>query len=458
MEGQFISRMADFFSGLKTEDLDAPVAERARVCIIDAIAAAFVGYDTEPSRIGFEIAAGFPASSKSATVWVKGFQANYVYAAICNSLLVHNMIHDDMNQSHRGHAGNMVVPIALAMAEAYDRPVTDIIPAVVVGYEAMGRVAAPAVAYSVERGFRGTSTYGAFAVAATASRMLGLDAEAVRHALAAAASYSLGLLEPFNTGSMEWRFQNSVLLSGGVFAALTARHGANASPSALEGDAGFITAFCGKENREEIVAAWLKESETLGREYDISRTLFKPYSTCGYNLIGCNIALNMIQEHAITAAMLKEIVVRVSPDNKAYPGVEYHGPFETADLALLSKPFMLGAVVVTGDLQVDTYQNRLNDPEILRVAGLVRLEADESMGAMDTVISFVTKDGQVFEGDLSKARLEAFMLNWESAVNKFHGLVDPVIGQAKVQAIVDTVKNIESLKSIKELTEQLKLD
>jgi 2-methylcitrate dehydratase PrpD len=458
MEGKFISIMADFFANLDLKDLDDSVVERAKVCVLDAIGCAFAGHGTEPARIGFELAKQFPASSNTAPVWVKGFEANYIFAAIANSLLVHNMIHDDMNQSHRGHAGNMMVPTVLAMAEAYGRSCKDIIPALVAGYEAMGRVAMPAVGYSVDKGFRGTCTYGPFGVAAAAARMLGLDAAASAEALACSASFALGLLEPFNVGSMEWRFQNSVVIMGGVTAALTAQSGAKSAKSALEGDSGFITAFCGNEAKDEIIAAWLEQSKTLGQEYDISRAYFKPFSTCGYNQIGCNIALNLIKKHSITADMLKEIVVYVSPDNKAYPGVEYHGPFETPDLGLLSKPFMLGALVVTRDLQIETYQDRLNDPEILNVAKMVRMEADENMNSMDTKIQFVAKDGQVFEGDLADATFDDLILNWKTAVDKFQFLTGPMLSQDKIAGIVDTVSRLEELQSISDLTGQLKLD
>jgi 2-methylcitrate dehydratase PrpD len=458
MQGNFLPRLAGFFAGLTLQDLDDVVVERTKVCIVDAIGCAFAGHQTEYAAIGFDIAGQFPASSGNATVWVKGFTANYIFAAINNSLLVHNMIHDDMNQSHRGHAGNLMVPTVLAIAEARQLPCATIIPAIVAGYEAMGRVAAPAVAFSVEKGFRGTSTYGPFGVAAAVSRMLELNAEQTAQALACSASFSLGLLEPFNTGTMEWRFQNSVVIMGGIMAALTAQRGAKAAATALEGESGFLSAFCGKKAKEEIVAAWMEQSKTLGKEYDITKTIFKPYSTCGYNLIGCNIALNLIEKHDIKSDQIKEIVVKVSPDNKAYPGVEFNGPFETPDLALLSKPFMLGAAVVTRDLQIDTYQNCLNDPEILKVAKLVRMEADEAMSQIDTEIQFITKDDQVFKGDLSFAKLEELFIGWDAAVEKFHSLAGVHIDEKKIDEIVDMVMHLEDVERISDLTRRIVID
>jgi len=448
--------MADSFAGLTLKDLDDQIVDRAKIAILDAIAVAYAGHKTDTARIVCDIFSEFPAAKNSATVWFKGLSSNYIFAAVSNCALVHNMIHDDMNESSRGHAGNLIVPSVLAIAEAYDRPGDEVVPAIVVGYEAMGRVAKPAVAHSVGRGFRGTSTYGPFGVAAAASKILKLNAVETANAIAGAASFSLGLLEPFNTGSMEWRFQNSVVIMGGMMAALTAKNGARSAATALEGDGGFISAFCGNEVKDEVVSAWMAESKTLGKEYDISKTYFKPYSTCGYNQIGCNIALNVIKKHSLTADMLKEIIVKVSPDNKAYPGVDFNGPFATPDLALLSKPFMLGAAVVTRDLQIDTYQSRLNDPEILKVAKMVRLESDLKMTPLDTEIRFITKDGQVFAGDLRQANLEAFINNRGLAVQKFHSLAGGSIDSQTIDEIAEMVFNIEDLKTVSDLTAKLK--
>lgn len=458
MQKTFIPILADFCEGLTLKDLPEDVVERAKVTILDAIASAYACHQTEPVRITTDVARQFVSNHNQATVWVKGYKTNYIFAAVNNSMLIHNMIHDDTNQSHRGHAGNLIVSTVLAIAEARQKSGADILPAIVMGYEAMGRIAAPAVAYSVGRGFRSTANYGPFGVATAAGKILGLSAEELSQAISCAASYAMGLLEPFNVGSMEWRFQNSVVIMGGVMAALYAQQGLKSAQTALQGDAGLFSAFCGKDVKDDIFSALMEESTTLGKEYDISRTIYKPYSTCAYNQIGCNIALNIIEKHSITPDMLKEIVVKVSPDNKEYPGVEYHGPFETIDWALLSKPFMLGAAVITKDLQVETYLNRLNDPEILEIAGMVRLVADKNFGALDTEIQFITKDGQVFKGDLNMVNLADLMLVRDSVIKKFHGLAEQFIDSSKIDEIADMVFNLEKLNNISELTQKLSLD
>jgi len=452
MQKTFISILADFFANLKIEDLKEDVIERAKVCILDTIAVAYAGHETEPAAIISDVVKRFETPNDQATVWVRGVKTNYIFAAVNNCMFAHSMIHDDQNLSTKGHAGNLIVPTALAVAEARQRPCSEILPAIAIGYEAMGRIGAPAIDYSIERGFRSTSNYGPFGVAAAAGKIMDLDAEKMSNALLCAASYCMGLLEPFNVGSMEWRFQNSLVIMGGCMAALTAEKGLRAAKTALEGDAGFISAFCGRDVRDKIIEAWMQQSESLGKEYDITKTLFKPYATCGYNQMGCSIALNVIENNSITPEMVKEIIIRVSPDNKAYPGVDYHGPFDTTDAALMSKQFMVGAAVITRDLQVDTYLDRLHDPEIQRIAKLVRIEADEKMSSMDTEITFITKDNQAFKGDLGSANFASFMLNRDTVIQKFRSLARRYISSAKMDQISDAVFHLEKLKSVSELT------
>ncbi len=447
-----IQRLSEFTEGLAVENLDPGVLEKAKLCVLDAIACAFSGAEAGVPGMLCHITRSMDAGGAGAVVWGRGIKANPLLAAMHNAVLVHNMIHDDTNESCRGHLGNLVVSSVIALAESEGAGGTEVLPAIVAGYEAAGRIAQPAAPHSVERGFRGTSTYGAYGVAAASGKMLGLEAEALGHAIASAASLALGVMEPFNTGSQEWRLQNGMVVAGGMMAALAAREGMKGSGSALEGDAGFLNAFCGQEARKHIEKAWQESLPTLGREFEISRAFFKPFSGCGYNQIATMIVLELVKEHDIHPDRIDAIRVRVSPDNKNYPGVDVHGPFRTADEALLSKPFALGAVVVHRDLQAETYRDHLNDPNILRVARSVELTADDGLGALDTEIRIAMKDGSVFEGDLESIDLGDFFPSRDRMIGKFRFLAGRRLDSSRIEAIIERVLNLEKVNRIEDLT------
>lgn len=455
MGTQIIEELAAFTEGLTLADLDSGVLEKAKLCVLDAIACAFAGAETGLPEMIHNIACSTGDPGGRATVWYRGTKANPFLAAMHNSILVHNMIHDDTNESCRGHLGNLVVPSVLALAENFGATGAEVLPAIVAGYEVAGRIAGPAAPFSVHRGFRGTSTYGSFGVAAASGKVLGLKAEGLGHAISAAASCALGLMEPFNTGLEEWRLQNGMVVIGGMMAALTAREGMKGAGSALGGGAGFLNAFCGRETRNDIEKAWEGSLSSLGTDFEINRTFFKPYSGCGYNQVACMMTIKLVRENDIDPARVKEIVVRVSPDNKDYPGVDYHGPFHTPDEALLSKPFAIGAAVVHRDLQVGTYREHLNDSEVLRIAGSVSLIAEENLGALDTEIQILTDDGGDYRGDLTRIDLGEFFPARDGMVEKFRTLTSERLGKRRIADIVDRVFALEKLSRIEELTRLL---
>jgi 2-methylcitrate dehydratase PrpD len=455
MGKQMIRKLAEFTEGLTVEGLDAVVVEKAKLCVLDAIACAFAGAETGLPEMLWNVTRSLGGEGAGAVLWGRGMRANPVFAAAHNSVLVHNMIHDDTNESCRGHLGNLVVPTVLALAETTGATGARVLPAIVAGYEVAGRIARPAVPFSVGRGFRGTSTYGAFGVAAATGKVLGLNTEGLGHAIASAASLAMGVMEPFNTGSQEWRLQNAMAVTGGMMAAMTAREGLRSSASALEGDAGFLNAFCGREVRQDIEKAWEDSIATLGSEFEISRAFFKPFAGCGYNQVACMIAVRLARKHDIDPRRVEEIRVRVSPENRDYPGVAYQGPFGTVDEALLSKPFAIGAAVVFRDLQAGTYRDRLNDPEILRVARSVRIIADESLGALDTSIRIATTHGDVFEGDLGSIDLSEFFPSRERMIEKFNFLARERLDAKRIAGIVDRVFDLERVLRVQDLTELL---
>jgi 2-methylcitrate dehydratase PrpD len=458
MESELIPALAEFSAEIDLDRLPPRVVDRAKTCIIDAVACAFAGYQTGICQMLQRALPMAEGGSQQATNWVEGTRAGYFFAAVHNCLLVHNMIHDDMNESCRGHIGNLVVPTTLAMSEVFGSSGKDVLAAIVAGYEVVGRIAAPAVAHSVERGFRGTSTYGPFGVAAAAGRLLGFESEKLAHAISCAASFSSGLVEPFDRGSMEWRLQNGMALMGGIVAALTAGAGFKSSTSVVTGDSGFLKAFCGSDAIGEIRQSWADSLKTLGEVYEVEKTYFKPFATCGYNQIACDVTLKLVERHGITADQVERIEVKVSPDNKSYPGVAHGGPFASTDEALLSKPFTIAAAVVFGDLQVETYGQGLRNPDLLRIARSTSLEAVEGYSALQTEIRIVTRDGKTHTGDASMADLGRFLPNHESMKAKLEMMAGALISRSRQDRILEEISSLEKRKDASALVGLLRRD
>ena len=409
--------LADYVYELSFEDLPVSVIERAEISIADAIACAFDGKGLPSSRIALEL---WNRSRKqgNVTVWVTGEQGDMERAAWVNCLLVHSILHDDMQAATVGHMGSLIVPSALATAEKEGRGGREVLTSIVGAYEVAGRIAVKSSQDIVKRGFRGSPVFGTFATAAACGKLLGLTKKELENAIGLAANFSCGLLAASNAGSMEWRFQNGAALKNGMHAVELAKAGVPCANSTLEGECGFFSSFGGEKLRSDILANLTGITETLGKEFEISKNIFKPHATCGYNQIGVDIVLEMAKRNRIDLGDLESVKVYVAPDNKAYPGGDFHGPFSSIDQALLSKPFSVATALSRGKVSTDIYLSELDSADILELAEKISTVALDGMGFLDTRVEMKLKDGTVIDADQNTVDMTAYSLNKNKVIDK----------------------------------------
>jgi 2-methylcitrate dehydratase PrpD len=168
--------------------------------------------------------------------------------------------------------GTVVLPAALAMAEAQACRGVDLLAAVAAGYEVALRIGRDHADDMSDRGFRTTPIYGVFGAAAACARLLALDPEHTMHALAIVTHCAGGLREFASAGTDEYPFQAGYAARNGLTSALLAAGGVTGTPSALTGPAGLFAAFA---DRTKDYAARLLEG--LGKDYELERVTYKPY-------------------------------------------------------------------------------------------------------------------------------------------------------------------------------------
>ncbi|MDQ4119101.1 MAG: MmgE/PrpD family protein, partial [Actinomycetota bacterium] len=178
----FLPALVDHLEAVPRRMTDA-TADRAAVCVLDALACAYGGTDRPWTRQARAVLAPSPqgaadsAAGGSAVVWADdGRRAGLADAVYANSAAAHSLIHEDMHPASRAHPGSMVVPAALAVGEHTGAALADVFRAVVVGYEAIARAGdALGTDEFVERGFRPSGAFGPFGAAAASAVLLELD-------------------------------------------------------------------------------------------------------------------------------------------------------------------------------------------------------------------------------------------------------------------------------------------
>ena len=167
-------------------------------------------------------------------------------AALANGASAHGFELDDVHEEAISHPGAVVVPAALALAQkARCATGADLLEAVVIGYEAMGRAGiavGPGIA-DMLHGFHPTSMSGVFGAAAAAGRLLGFDGAQMNHAFGLATTFASGTMEFAASGGMAKRLHAARAAEGGLLAARLVAGGVDGAADGLAGRYGFCRVF-----------------------------------------------------------------------------------------------------------------------------------------------------------------------------------------------------------------------
>jgi 2-methylcitrate dehydratase PrpD len=240
----------------------------------------------------------------------------------------------------------------------------------------------------VNRGFRGSATFGCVGAAVAASIALGLDARSTRDAVAIAADVAGGTVEPVRSGASSWRLQNATAAWRGALAAGMARAGLDGSPQALTGEKGFIAAFTGLPTPPE----WQQEPTPAA----ILDSWVKPYPTLGDNVAAVVAARRIADE--VDPGEVASVTIHQNAEFAAYPGTAYRGPFTRPTQAMASTAFAVSAALIGNGIDWSVYE-RLDDPVVLGLIERTTIVPHEDFAPVDGVVEVVTDDGRHLRGD-----------------------------------------------------------
>ena len=373
-----------FVAGLTTDRLPPEVIEKAKVCLLNAYGMGLNCHDTPYAPIARAAALAMDGEiAGGATMLADGRRTTIGGACLANSALFHGRAQED--SSGAAHLGTILVPLLTAMIEVRKYPLSDLIPALVAGYEIGGMLEKAYAGQTTPAGFRSTTTYGAVAAAAAAARLMRLDATKTAAAVANAASFTGGVLQSFADGTDEWRYQPGLVARNGLAAAELARAGSVSAPHALEGKVGLVRAFARVDCDVDQLAAG------LGTQWMIHRVTFKPFPVCAFNQTPVTAALVLRDE--IGGSEINSVRVRMNPYECGYAGMDATGPFRTISGTLMSIPFCIATTLVHGipDMRrMTTY----DDPAVNGLVDRISLVPDPEVPVLSAIIELETTDGR----------------------------------------------------------------
>jgi 2-methylcitrate dehydratase PrpD len=360
------TRLAAFAAGLRLPDVPGDVRHAARLHLLDALGCGLAAHGLGEAQYGRRLARGATAGPASAIGVPDGIDA--ATAALANGIAIHALDFDDTHGASISHVSAVVVPAALAAAEA--RPGTTaghLLTALIAGNEVTCRVGLPAGDAFHLRGFHPTAICGVFGATAAVGVVENLDAATLTQAFGIAGSMAGGLLAYLTDGSSTKRIHPGWMAHAAHLAVRLAQCGATGPSTVLEGPAGVYQAFLGRDDLDV-------PTDDLGTRWDTPDIAFKPYPCCHFMHAALDAAdgirtrLDLLPDDVAGITVLAPqaaIDMVLAPlERKHRPQTPYEGKFST--------PFALGALFVHGTVDVQTFtEPMLHDDAVLAVAARV---------------------------------------------------------------------------------------
>lgn len=291
--------LAQFINKTKYEDLPQEVIDFTKLCILDWLGSALAGKDKEPIRMIQEFVEEM-GGNQQATL-VTGGMSSVINAALVNGASSHIVELDDIHKASIIHAGTVVIPAALSVAEANNKSGKELITAVVVGYDVCYRIG-EAVSASHYYHWHNTATCGTFGAAAAVSSLLNLNEEQTVYALGSAGTQAAGLWEFIEDGAMSKQLHPAKAAVNGVISALLAKKGFTSASKILEGKRGFFKSMSDEFDESKI-------TNQLGEIYKITENSFKIHASCRHTHPAVDMVIDIANENLIQIQLIDKIRV-----------------------------------------------------------------------------------------------------------------------------------------------------
>jgi 2-methylcitrate dehydratase PrpD len=309
--------LAEFFAPIGYDDLPRRATDYAAMLIASTFASAAYGKEIVSSQIVRDLARERGGTPQASLWFDDGPKLPVAEAAQVNAVMSDAAASDDSDLRAIVHCGTPLTATALALAERTGASGRDVLAAMVVGYEAAGRIGDPISPQFRERGHHGC-LLAIFAAAVAAGKLLRLDPPQLAQTIALAATSIGGLATAADT-SVAREYHAGLAVRSGIDAALAAQRGFVAEERILEAEKGFFRVFGGVE------AAGVTDG--LGDSWDILTQMAVKLVPGGHPYHAfAEAAANAAREGHIAADEVKNITV-------SRPGMlRLSGPLHPKDL------------------------------------------------------------------------------------------------------------------------------
>ena len=446
-------QLAQWVAGLRYDDLPPAVVDRAKGVTLHSLASALLGSQSLAGQQAVQlINAEESGVSHGATIMVNGATVTKGGAAFANAEMA--MLGGKLDSFRMlTHPGTSILPGAFVAAETAGASGREFLTGVAAGYEVMERLASDFIPTVMSRGFHAGPVFGIFGPAVAAAKILNLTEDQVNDTIALCVHLAAGNLEGPRNGGRALREGGAV--RNAMLAVALAQMGQVGGETTLEGDAGFYHAYTGN-NQGKLTYSFVGDTQSsldqitagIGQDWMFLETLYRIYSTAGYNIAHVDVTAQLCTEHDIRYEDVERVEAVVNWLETQYPSPAFPSRREDGEAqAGGTKYYTAYGVVQRGfpvlrSQQMGSSDGAIDPPEVLDLMHRVTIIPSHTMTLFGPRITIFTKDGKSYT---KQSTGREFMWDFEEEARRIRDVIPGIpIPKSQFEDIISTCRDLDN--------------
>lgn len=437
-------RLAQRLNRVGYDELPPLAIEHAKMIIASTLASAALGSDIETAAILRDLAKEHGGKAE-ATIWFDGMRLPAAETARVNAMLSDAAASDDSDIRNTAHYGTAVTSVGLGIGERTRATGRDLLRAMVIGYEAAGRLGDARA--GGPGGIHASQIVG-FAGAATGAKLLNLSDEQMAQALGLAA-FTMGGMS-IGTMSLARQYMGANAAYCGAYSALVASRGYTVNEGSLDADGGWIGVYGGGD------ASTVLEDRD---QWDIVRYLGIKLWPGAHPFSGTvEAAVNAIREANVPSSE----IVRILVSGRGRTTLTGANRINTYTDGITSMRYFIASAVKDRDFSwVHATPEKMFDPALNPLMDMIEVDpnppAVDYQWAWGGTVTLVTRSGARFTSTVQAPRGSGPRgIAWADVDAKYRTLMqNSGLSQRRVEDALTMIRELDRLDDVSELTRLL---